>query len=223
MNILPYDKALKYDKRNFYEFYLSLLKIKQILIFTFYTSNDYNSRVMKISLFLFLISLSLAINALFFNDSNIHKIYEEEGNFNFLYQIPNIIYSSILSSVINGLIKYLSLSQNDIIKLKQEEQEENNHIEDKDIKLLKCLSIKFIIYFMLLILLLILFWFYLSCFCVVYKNTQIFLIKDTLISFGFSLLYSFGTNIIPCIFRILSLKTQKKDKVCLYKISKFLI
>jgi hypothetical protein len=66
------------------------------------------------------------------------------------------------------------------------------------------------------------FWYFISCFCAVYKNTQIILIEDTLISFGISMLYPFGLNLIPSIFRIHALRAPKKDKNKLYSISLFL-
>ena len=63
------------------------------------------------------------------------------------------------------------------------------------------------------------FWYFISCFCAVYKNTQNILIKNTLISFGLSMVYPFGLNLLPGIFRIPALRAPKKDKKCLYKIS----
>ena len=79
------------------------------------------------------------------------------------------------------------------------------------------MTIKLIIFFVLIFLFLILFWYYLTCFCGVYKNTQTHLIKDTLLSFGLSLLYPFALNLLPGLFRIPSL--NNKNKECLYKIS----
>jgi len=43
INSLSYREALKKDKRKYFEYYFSLLRKKHTLIFTFYTSNDYNS------------------------------------------------------------------------------------------------------------------------------------------------------------------------------------
>ena len=147
-----------------------------------------------------------------------HKIYEDQGSFNFIYQIPILLYSSIISSSLNRIIHYLSLSQNDILEIKYEKQNK----KDKSIKILKCLNIKFILFYILSLLFLIFFWFYLSCFCAVYKNTQLYLIKDTLISYGLSLLYPFLINLLPGIFRISSLKAIKRDKHFIYKISRIL-
>ena len=106
---MTYKKALKVDHRTFKEYYISLLKRKQILIFTFYTKDDYNSKIIKVSLLLFSFALYYTINALFFSDSTMHKIYEDEGTFDFIYQIPQILYSTALSSINNALISYLSL------------------------------------------------------------------------------------------------------------------
>ena len=63
------------------------------------------------------------------------------------------------------------------------------------------------------------FWYFISCFCAVYKNTQIILIVDSLISFALSMIYPFGLNLLPGFFRIPALKAPYKDKKCLYKAS----
>ena len=66
------------------------------------------------------------------------------------------------------------------------------------------------------------FWYFISCFYAVYNNTQMILIKDSLISFGISMLYPFGLNLIPGFFRVPALRAEKKDKKCLYKISQYI-
>ena len=42
---LIYEKAIKYDKRTYCEYYLSLIQTKHILIFYFYNNSYYNSRI----------------------------------------------------------------------------------------------------------------------------------------------------------------------------------
>ena len=219
MNSLDYDKALKYDNRSIFECYLSLIKTKQIIIFTFLIKSDYNSRQIKIILFLLSFSFNYATNALFFTDSTMHQIYVDHGIYDFLYQLPQIIYSTIISTLIDTVISYLSLTEESISELKQKKSKEKI-IEIK--KLVKCIYIKFIFFFMINFLLLAFMWYYLSTFCAVYKNTQIFLLKDTLISYLTSLIYPFLYNFIPSFVRILALKGKNKDRNCLYKISQFL-
>ena len=57
-------------------------------------------------------------------------------------------------------------------------------------------------------------------FCAIYTNTQNHLIKDTLISFGLSLIYPFGIYLLPGFFRIPALSKRKNKRECLYKVSK---
>ena len=66
------------------------------------------------------------------------------------------------------------------------------------------------------------FWYFISCFCAVYNNTQIILLKDTLLSFGLSMLYPIGLSLLPGAFRIPSLRSEKKNKKCLYNFSKII-
>ena len=218
INSMIYEKALIIDKRTYFEYYLSLLKTKHLLIFSFYPNKDYNSMVIKIILFFFSFALYFIINALFFNDTTMHQILEDNGIFNFFYQIYQIIYSSIISFVITEIIKYLSLSEKNIIKIKNIKNIDN--IEKMAQDELSFLKKKFILFFIITFLFLIFFWYYLACFCAVYRNTQFCLIKDTLISFGFSLLYPLGINLIPGIFRIPSLKNKNRE--CIYKFSKII-
>ena len=75
LNTLPYNEALRYDKRNYFEYYISLLKTRHILLFSFCPSNDYNSRIIKIYLFFYSFAMYCTVNALFFSDSTMHKIY----------------------------------------------------------------------------------------------------------------------------------------------------
>ena len=222
INELNYNRALKADHRTFNEYYISLLKRKQIILFTFYTNDDYNSKIIKLSLFLFSFSSFYAANALFFNDSTMHKIYIDEGEFNFIYQIPQILYSAIISAIFNSIIKYFCLSEKNILEIKKIKETNKGSVGKIIYEIKKCLIIKFTLYFLLNFLFLIFFWYYLGCFCAVYKNTQIHLIKDTLISFSLSLIYPFGLCLIPGCFRIPSLNSQNHDRKCMYNLSKII-
>ena len=219
LNNLPYEDAKKCDKRNYSQFYFSLLKNKHAILFTFFQNNDYNSKFIKINLFLFSYTIYFTVNGLFFNDSTMHKIYQDGGSYNFIYQIPLAIYSSLICSIINTLIKTLSLSQTNILAIKYLEYNEN--LEKIVNNIIKCLKIKFRLYFILTFIISILFWYYLGCFCAVYKNTQLLLIKDSIISFGLSLIYPFGLYLLPGIFRIPSLNSEN-NKELLYKFSKII-
>ena len=220
LNTLIYAKAIKYDKRTYFQYYISSVKKKQLILFAFMPTNDYNLTTIKISIFILTFSLYFTVNGLFFTDSTMHRVYIDNGSYNLLYQIPQMIYSTLISSVIKTTLRLLSLSEENILKIKSEKSSE---ITTKKIRSIRtCIAIKFTIFFILSIFLLLFFWYFISCFCGVYTNTQIILIKDILISFGMSMIYPFGLSLIPGIFRISALRDQKHDKKCLYQFSNLL-
>ena len=201
INSLEYEEAFNLDKRNYFQYYISLLKNNHPIMFSFSSYKDYNSRIIKMFLFFFSFSLDFTVNALFFSDETMHKIYQDKGEYNFLYQIPQIIYSTLISRFIDTLIKKFALSQDNIVELKQEK--ENNNLDRKYFKTLRILKIKFISFFVSTFIMLSFFWYYIICFCGIYENTQTHLIKDSVISLITSLLYPFAMDLIPGIFRIL--------------------
>ena len=217
LNTLEYELAIIIDKRTYLQYYWSLLKKKQLIIFTFLPVTDYNLFSLKLALFLLSFSLYFTINGFFFSDETMHKIHEDNGAFNIIYQIPQILYSTIISAIINMILKLLSLSEKNILSLKQEKDLKKATKYAKTIE--KCIIIKFIIFFLLSDILLLFFWYFISCFCAVYTNTQMILLKDTLVSFGLSMIYPFGLNLFPGLFRIPALRAPKKDKKFLYKVS----
>ena len=217
LNSLSYDMALKYDKRTYCQYYWALLKKKQLILFAFIPTNDYNLNTIKISLFIISFSLYFTINGFFFTDDTMHKVYEDKGKFNLFYHIPQILYSTLVSSLINIVLKMLSLSEKDIISIK--EQNDIVKAREKAKKIELYIKIKFILFVILAVLFMVFFWYFISCFCSVYKNTQMILIKDTLISFGLSMIYPFGLNLLPGFFRIPALRAVNKDKETLYKLS----
>ena len=220
MNELPYNLAIKYDKKKYCQYYISLLKTKHILIFSFFQSNDYNSKIIKIALFFIGFAIYYSVNCLFFNDETMHKIYENKGAFDFVYQLPKILYSSLVSIVLNSILNLLALSNGGIIKFKENRTKKNLDTRKADLE--QKLRIKFIMHFIISFIMLVCFWYYISMFGVIYKNTQLHLLKDTLISFGLSLIYPFAVYLVPGIFRIPSLSNPKKSRKLLYNFSKFI-
>ena len=220
MNTLEYEEAIIIDKRTFCQYYFSLLKREHLIVFTFYTKDDYNLPQIKILLFLVSFSLFFTINAFFFSDGTMDQIYEDNGVFNFIYQLPQILYSSLISSIINIILRKLAISEGQILDLKKEKDNEKKKQKLKSIK--NILKIKLIIFLVFSSLLMLFFWYFISCFCAAYKNTQIILIEDTLISFITSMMYPIGLKLLPGMVRIPALKAPNKDKKYNYKISRIL-
>ena len=220
LNDLSYELALTYDKRNYWQYYISLLKEKHLIIFTFCNSQDYNIFTLKFSLFISSFALYFAVNALFFNDETMHEIYEQNGNAGIISQISNIFYSTIISCFINVVIKKLGLSNSDMVIIKKIPNP--NEALKQSVFLKRKLKIKFTLFFTITFILVSFFWYFISAFCAVYKNTQKILIENTISSFGLSFLYPLGLNIIPGIFRIPSLKNYSECSKCCFFISKII-
>ena len=219
LNTMSYKEALKYDKRTYFQYYWSLIIKKQIFLFIIFNDDDYNLITIKVVLFLISFSLYFTLNGFFFNDSTMHKLYQNNGSYELLNQLPIILYSTFITTVINMILKYLSLSEKNMLDLKRETNYKTAKKNSKQIW--SFIKKKIIIFFILSILLMAFFWYFISCFCAVYKNTQIILITDSLLSFALSMLYPFGIYLIPGIIRIPALRAKSKDKECLYKASVF--
>ena len=134
-------------------------------------------------------AIDYIINALF-NDDTMHKIYQSKGEFDFDSQIPIIVYSTLISMILNSPLNFLSESSDAIINFKQDKYNINIITRAKNLKN-KIIS-KSILYFIISFIFLLFFWYYISMFCVIYRNTQIHLLKDTLMSFGLSFFITFG-------------------------------
>ena len=219
LNLLLYQEAIILDKRTFCQYYASLIKTRHIIVFSFCYNKDYNSRIVKIFLFFFTFTVNYTINALFFNDDTMHKIYEDGGKFNLFYQIPQILYSSIISSLLIIVVKMLALSEKNILKIKSAKPHELNKIYKSESNSINC---KFISFFIISFILLFAFWYYVGCFCAVYKNTQTHLLTDTLISFSASLFYPLALYLLPAFFRIPSLRNKEKNSEYMYKTSQMI-
>ena len=204
MNSLNFDEAIIYDKRTYSLYYISLLKIKHIFFFSFFQNGDYNAKIIKMDLFFVSFVIYYSVNAIFFDDNTMHEIYKSKGSFNLEYQLPKIIYSSFISTVLNILFKKLALSNYAIINLKRN------------------INIKLIFYFILSFFCILFFWYYIAMFGAIYRNTQLHLLKDTLISFSISLISPFFIYLLPGFFRIPALANKNKKRICLYNFSKIL-
>ena len=219
MNNLEYIQAIRYDDRTCCDYYCSLLKNKQLFLFTFCSFNDYNSGIIKKSIFFLSFALHYTISALFFNDNNMNQIFEDKGKYNISYQMPKILISVLSSNVLlRIMLETLILTDRNILQVKQQYTRQLAEMLKK--KILKCINIKFAIFFIINFILLILFWFYLVSFNGTYENTQIHLIENTFIGFAFSLTYPFFWNIIPTVLRMSALGNKKPDRKCLYISSK---
>ena len=213
LNNISFQQAIKIDNREFCDLYRSLIKNKQLIMFSFFDFNSYNSPIIKKTIFFLSFVYHYGFNAFFFTDEILDTIFEEEGKYNPLVLVPLAVYSAMITTVfIKLLVDFLVLTEKQVLRIKNEKTEEKANDEKK--RLMKITIIKLCIFFSINIILLIFFWFYLTCFNAVYPNTQIFLVINTAISFVISNIIPLIYNLIPAFIRndILTNKNIKKMK-----------
>ena len=81
----------------------------------------------------------------------------------------------------------------------------------------KCLNIMYITFYVLCFILIGFFWFYLSSFCAVFQNSQLFIFLNAFIDFIIIAFFPLFYNLLPCILRNMALKNRNE---CIFNISK---
>ena len=138
----------------------------------------------------------------------------------FWSNIPNTIYSSILSSIFLILLKFMALTHNSVRTLRK--MNNVDKAEEKSKCILRCIKIRIAMYYLLSFIFLIVFGFYVLCFCNVFENTQIELVKSTLTSWLISILYPFIICFLTSIVRALALLMKNKYLYAANKIMQLL-
>ena len=215
LNNLEYDSAKKFDKRNFIKIYWSLLKRENSVIFTFITTDDHNITFIKYCRFFFLLCTDMAMNVFFFADETMHKMFLDYGKYNFIQQIPQILYSTIISQLIETLLCYLSLTDKYFYQIKNFKRISKRQL----IRVIKYIQMKLVFFFVFCSLMFVFYWYLITCFCAVYQSTQVAFIKDSLFSFALGITIPFGIYLIPSLLRIIALKAIKSNFSYVYKFS----
>ena len=222
LNELPLDKAIKYDKRNFCQYYGNILLTSHIILSVFFRHNDYNLFTVKLGLLLMTFPINLTMNIFFFTSKSIKLTYirSMDDVSSFWSNIANSVYSSILANAILIILKFISLTHNSVRALRK--IADINSAEAKSDCILKCIKIRIVLYYILSFVFLIVFGFYVLSFCAIFENTQIELIKSTFSSWLISLIYPFIICFITSIIRSAALKCKSKVLYTIKKIMQFL-
>ena len=215
---LCYDKAKIIDHRGYCGYYWSMLKLRQLIIFTFVVSkDDYNFIFIKIISFFLLLSLNLFYNSIFFFDKVINDIYDDEGKYSIKLQILNILICSLIFSFTIILVRFIITSHRKYIKLKEMDVYEEAQKESYSIH--KKLVIRYIIFISVGSVLILFIWYFITSFCAIYRYTQNHMFLNAFISFLFSMIYQFIYCLLPALFRYLGLEKNYK---CCYCFSQYI-
>ena len=191
------------------------MKRQHPILFTFVARNDHNNLLIKFSRFIFSLCTDMALNAFFFSDQTMHKMYLNYGKYNFVQQIPQILYSAIFSQIIDTFLCYLSLTDKYYYQIKKMNIKSRILL----IKIIKVIRIKTYFFFAFTGIMFVFYWYIITCFCEIYANTQIAFIKDSFLSFGLGSSYPFALYLFPTILRLIALKFCEGKLSFIYKMS----
>ena len=132
--------------------YWGYLIDSQIILGTFFINNKFDLFVIKLSFLISTFQISFFLNAFFYTDEYISNAYHNDGVLDFFSGLPKSIYSFVATLIITNLLRMLSNSKNELMKVVRRNINFINYTNIVDIKLAK-LRKKLIVYFFLLFLL----------------------------------------------------------------------
>ena len=211
LNNLDYLEAIEYDNRTFFRIYCSLLKREHLIIFTFFSWNDYNIFSIKLARFFHAICTDMVLNVFFFSDESMHNVYQSGGAYNFFEQLFQMVISTIVSQLLQIFLNYLTMTDIHYYMIKSLDKKELS--KQKILSIINCVKYKLFVFYIFAFILFLFYWYVVSAFCAVYENTQKIFITNSLLSFFMGLIYPFAIYLIPTGLRVLSLTARNKKNL----------
>jgi hypothetical protein len=201
-NDMDYDDAIRRDKRTFCRYYYEKIQSEQILINTFFHKEYLKPLPIKIVLLVLQIDLYFFVNALFYNEEYVTKIFElEKDSFSkALWRfLDNLFYAFLVGVIINYIIEFFFIEEKKLrITLKREK---NNLLilKYEMTQIIKDLEKKYTSFIVISFIILLFTWYHISCFNHIYIHMK----KEWII---------FSILIIVCV-QILSLLTSLAETI----------
>ena len=209
---MSYEEAIIYDNRGYLKIYFGFLVDSQIILGAFCSDNHLDLFVIKLSFLVCTFQISFFLNAFFFTDEYISDAYHNDGVLDFFSGLPKSIYSFIATLITTNLLRMLSNSKSELMRLIKEKRKYRYYIYLIHLKLAK-LRKKLVVYFILIFIFSIFFLYYVTAFCAVYRNSQKYWFYGCLESVGIDSLVAFGICIFLAFCRYISVKKKIK---CFY-------
>ena len=237
LNNYDYETAIKYESRTFWRILYIVMISKDNILNTFILKSPLESEPLRICLLIFVYISDLALNTLFYFSDNISDKYHYTGKYLYWYTLFNNILisviSTVLSMILNGILNLMADSKDDIEEeFKEEEkklredpkykvsEERKEEILRKINKCLKKLKIKMTFFVIVDFIILLFFFYFVTAFCEVYKNTQTSWISDAVVSIIISFPIELAIALAITIIYFLSIKYKWKY---VYKLAMFLM
>ena len=156
---------------------------------------------------------------MFVDNSTIHNIYINNGSFDFIFNLPYILYATIIIYVLKFAFYYFITIHKESIQIK------NNtlgSLSAETNKIIHKIIIRIFLFFSICISLLIIFGLYIACFTAILPKIKLHLFIRAAISLSISLIIPLFLHFITACIRIFSLSNTDKSRKYLYKMSQIL-
>ena len=217
LNIIPFSQALRMDKRNCFQIFLSVLSHEIKIISIFYYRHPYEHLSIILSHYMFELCLDLTLNSLLYTEDVISEKYNNNGSIRFFTSLSLSFISNIISSIIAFFLSKLS-DYAEFLDLIIKDVMEKSKYYLNIIKFKKLLCIKLTAFFFIQSLINLAMCYYLMIFCTVYHNTQGSIMINYLTGVAESMIISFALTLITSIMRTIGLKCGVKS---IYYTSKY--
>ena len=206
-NILPYSQAIKFDKRNIFSIFLSIMKMKIDIISILFYPEEFTHKSLTFCIYTLDFLISFFINALLYTDDVISEKYHNNGKLETFTTLFLSITSNIISFIIMYIIKRLAAYSEVLSRMVRDVKKKNEYILAFK-KVYLVIKIKVFSFFYISFILSLFVSIYLSIFCHIYTKIQSSLIISYLMGLIESLAYSIGIPLIICILRYFGLKRK---------------
>ena len=217
VNIQYPSNELKFEKiihKNFIKLYLNYIKKGNFFINPFLSNCYLEIRTIKIILFLFFIANIFTFNSIIFIPKYISEIFYNKGKLSFKSHLFMSLFSFIFSLILSIILNKLLSSKYRIYKCIQSNKNKKE-FKEKLQKEIKYMNIKIIIFFIINFIFILFYWLYCSIWCSIYKNSQKFLIINSIISILITILFLIFISLLQTI--ITYYKLSQKN-YCINKI-----
>ena len=219
--------AIERDKRTFWAYLSYSIVKKEMIINTFFMTEETKPLPLKIIFFTLYIDLFFIWNAVKISCSNenIKLLYNIKTNKQYIkYLFANIVmdifYSFIVITILRNLLLLFLIDKVSIRDILKKEKHDNDELLNKNIKKYnKLMKIRYIAFIILDGIIMITSWIYVYCFNVVFSNTKLhWIISSIIVIVSSSVLYI----ILACLETILRFLAVKCKIEFIFTFSKFI-
>ena len=222
-----YEEAIIYDKRSLWRIFYICLLSKENILNTFFFNSPLEVQPLRISIFIFTYSCDFALNAMFYFNKNISDKYHYEGESLYLFIFVNNIVITVFSTVASYLIVkclYCLTNSKESIKeifRKQEKimrKDKNYRVNSNKkkiifnnlLKIYKYMKFKIICFIIIEFLIIIFFFYFVTAFCEVFKNTQFSWVYDGFSSLSLTISLELLISFMISVLYVISIKIKVK-------------